>query len=109
MLAQKNHDIGKAFNLLQVISQDQNKRMAYEARQAEIMDQRTRILEATRKGEEIGEDKGVKIGVKKGVKQVAKKMLETGMPMDQILILTYLTHEEISAITLESSMDNIND
>ncbi len=101
MLAQKNHDIGKAFDLLQIISQDQNKRMAYEARQAEIMDQRTRILEATRKGEE----KGVKIGVK----QVAKKMLESNMPMDQILILTGLTHEEISAITLQPSMDDIHD
>ncbi len=105
MLAHKNHDIGKAFNLLQIISQDQNKRMAYEARQAEIMDQRTRILEATCKGEEIGEDKGVK----KGIKQVAKKMLETGMPMDQIRILTGLTHEEISAITLQPSMDDIHD
>jgi predicted transposase/invertase (TIGR01784 family) len=62
MLAQKNQDIGRAFDLLQIISQDQNKRMAYEARQAEIMDQRTRILEATRKGEEIGAEKGVKIG-----------------------------------------------
>ncbi len=97
MLAQKNQDIGRAFDLLQIISQDQNKRMAYEARQAEIMDQRTRILEATRKGEEIG------------VKQVAKKMLETGMPMDQILILTGLTHEEISAITFQPYMDDIHD
>ncbi len=105
MLAQKNQDIGRAFDLLQIISQDQNKRMAYEARQAEIMDQRTRILEATRKGEEIGEEKGVKIGVK----QVAKKMLETGKPMDQIRILTGLTHEEISAITLQPSMDDIHD
>jgi hypothetical protein len=34
MLAQDNKDIRQAYTLLQVISQDKVKRMAYEARQA---------------------------------------------------------------------------
>ena len=44
MLAQDNKDIGQAYTLLEVISQDKIKRMAYEARQAELMDQRSRMI-----------------------------------------------------------------
>jgi hypothetical protein len=38
ILAQDNKDIRHASTLLEVISQDKIKRMAYEARQAELMD-----------------------------------------------------------------------
>ncbi len=50
MLAQKNNDIGQAFNVLQILSQDETMRMAYEAREAELMDQRTRIKSAHKEG-----------------------------------------------------------
>ena len=43
MLAEKNTDIGNAYNLLKIISKDEKARMAYEAREAELMDQRTRV------------------------------------------------------------------
>ena len=45
MLAAKNIDIGNAFNVLEIMSREESKRMAYEARQAELMDQRTRMAE----------------------------------------------------------------
>ncbi len=102
MLAQKNQDIGRAFDLLQIISQDQNKRMAYEARQAEIMDQRTRIFEAKRQGEEIGIKKGEEIGVKKGAEEktvlLAQRMLTRGMPIDEVAAITMLEHIEVAEI-----------
>jgi predicted transposase/invertase (TIGR01784 family) len=54
MLAAKNIDIGNAFNVLEIMSREENKRMAYEARQAELMDQRTRMMEAREEGWEEG-------------------------------------------------------
>lgn len=49
MLAEKNKDIKKAYDLLQIISKDEKARMLYEARQAEISDQLTRIKSAEEK------------------------------------------------------------
>ncbi len=57
MLAQKNMDIGNAFNVLEIMSREQTKRMAYEARQAELMDQRTRMMEAREEGVVEGQAK----------------------------------------------------
>jgi len=51
MLANKNNDIAYAFDLLKIISNDEKARMAYEAREAELMDQRTRLNSALKKGE----------------------------------------------------------
>ena len=43
MMAEKNTDIGNAYNLLKIISKDEKARIAYEACEAELMDQRTRV------------------------------------------------------------------
>ncbi|MFZ3101682.1 MAG: Rpn family recombination-promoting nuclease/putative transposase, partial [Desulfitobacteriaceae bacterium] len=50
MLAAKNQDIKKAYNLLQIISKDEKARLHYEARQAELRDQLTRMETAENKG-----------------------------------------------------------
>ena len=44
--------------------------MAYEAREAELMDQRTRLKSAFMKGEDIGIRKGEEIGVMKSKKKM---------------------------------------
>ena len=67
MLAQDNKDIRQAYTLLEVISQDKIKRMAYEARQAEIMDQRSRMISAEMKGREEGEENLLKAMLSRGV------------------------------------------
>ena len=79
MLATKNKDIGNAFDLLKIISKDEKARMAYEAREAELMDQRTRVKSAFMKGEEIGIKKGEEIGIKKGEEIGIKKGEEIGI------------------------------
>jgi predicted transposase/invertase (TIGR01784 family) len=76
MLAHDNKDIRQAYTLLEVISRDKHKRMAYEAREAELMDQRTRLLSAEMKGREEG--------IEKGVRRVAETMLSRGMPADDV-------------------------
>jgi predicted transposase/invertase (TIGR01784 family) len=76
MLAQKNEVIKDAFDYLQVISKDEEKRLAYEARQLWLMDQRTREKVAREKGREEGE-------MNKAI-EVAKKMLKRKINLEYI-------------------------
>lgn len=57
MLAQKNQYIESAYERLQVISQDRQKRLEYEAREKAILDHNQMILEAEERGREQGEDR----------------------------------------------------
>ncbi len=52
MLAQKNQYIESAYERLQVISQDKEKRLEYEAREKAILDHNQMMLEAEERGEE---------------------------------------------------------
>ncbi|MDR3586490.1 MAG: Rpn family recombination-promoting nuclease/putative transposase [Desulfosporosinus sp.] len=58
MLAEKNKDIKKAYDLLQIISKDEKSRMLYDAREAELRDQLTRIKSAEIKGRAEGKAEG---------------------------------------------------
>jgi len=55
MLAAKNPYIESAYQQLQIISQDTEKRLEYEARQKAILDYNQGILEAEQRGHEDGE------------------------------------------------------
>lgn len=50
MLAKKNEKIKKAYSILEVISKDDTARAAYEAREAELHDQMTRLKSAKEEG-----------------------------------------------------------
>ena len=52
MLAQKNPYIESAYERLQIISQDREKRLEYEAREKAILDHNQMILEAEERGAE---------------------------------------------------------
>ena len=54
MLAQKNQYIESAYERLQIISRDKEKRLEYEAREKAIMDHNQMMLEAEERGEERG-------------------------------------------------------
>ena len=58
MLAQKDTYIESAYEQLQVISQDEEKRLEYEARQKAIWDYNQMMLEAEERGEERGREQG---------------------------------------------------
>ena len=82
MLAKKNKDIEKAYNLLKVISKDEKAKMLYEARQAEISDELTRLKSAR-------DEKGIedamnflKLGISEEI--VAKG---TGISIEKVLEL----------------------
>jgi predicted transposase/invertase (TIGR01784 family) len=91
MHAEKNKDIGKAVSILEIISHDEKKRMAYEAREAEIKDQATRIKTIAKKNRE----EGMSIGERNKAKKIAKDMLDDNVPILKIMKYTKLTEEEV--------------
>lgn len=58
MLAQKNQYIETAYERLQAISLDKEKRLEYEAREKALLDYNQTILEAEERGEERGKERG---------------------------------------------------
>lgn len=82
MLAEKNKDIKKAYDLLQIISKDEKARMLYEARQAEISDQLTRIKSAE----------------EKGVLRVVENLLKMGMKAEDIAVAAEISLEKVIEI-----------
>ena len=67
MLAEKNPYIESAYQKLQIISQDQEKRLAYEAREKAIRDYNEGLLEAEERGIAIGQERGIAIGQERGI------------------------------------------
>ena len=61
MLAQKNQYIESAYERLQLISQDREKRLEYEAREKAILDHNQMMLEAEERGQEQGEDRIIRL------------------------------------------------
>ena len=94
MLASKNTYIDSAYERLQVISQDKQKQMEYDARQKAILDHNQMVLEAT--------EKGLQQGIEKGIEIVAKKLIIAGYPTDTITQLT-----DISPDIIEKMRTNI--
>jgi len=66
MVADKDPYIKSAYQTLQVISQDKQKRLEYEAREKAIRDHNQFLLEAEARGEKRGEARGEKRGEARG-------------------------------------------
>lgn len=98
MLANKNKDISKAFDILTVMSKNEKARMAYEAREAEIHDQLTR--------EKVAREEGIEIGVemenRRKALEDATNLLELGVSEETIAKGIGLPLEEV--IALKKSM-----
>lgn len=62
MLVNKNPYIDSAYQKLQIISQDKEKRLEYEAREKAIRDYNEGLLEAEERGIAIGQEQGIAIG-----------------------------------------------
>jgi predicted transposase/invertase (TIGR01784 family) len=89
MLAAKNKDIAKAAKILEVISKDEKKRMEYEAREAALRDELSRLDSAKKKG------------IKEEKRAVVEKALKNGINTDIISSITDLKESEIEAIKQE--------
>ena len=70
MLAEKNPYIDSAYKQLQIISQDKQKRLEYEAREKAVRDYNQGMYEAEQRGIQIGEQRGIQIGEQRGEQRV---------------------------------------
>ena len=99
MLAERNKNIKKAYDLLQIISKDEKTRMIYEAREAELRDQLTRVKSAKEMGRAEGKAEGRAEGRAEGEDRkaikIAEKMLKRGDPIEDIVELTELPLEKV--------------
>ena len=86
MIAEKDPYIRSAYDQLQVISQDKQKRMEYEAREKAIRDYNQGIFEAVQRGEK---QQSIKI---------AKKLITMGYPTEQIMQITDLPAKQIDQL-----------
>lgn len=86
MLAEKNKDIKKAHDLLQIISNDEKARMLYDAREAELRDQLTRLKSEKDKGRAEGKA------------EVAKNLLDMGFEIPKVVHATGLSEEEVKRL-----------
>jgi len=122
MLATKNSYLESAYQQLQIISQDKEKRLEYEARQKAILDYNQSMWEAEQRGREAGREEGEKIGRKAGREegekigqkngerigrkagehdrniQIARNMIKKGFDKNIIREITNLTMKEIDAL-----------
>ena len=90
MIAEKDPYIKSAYNQLQIISQDKQKRMEYEAREKAIWDYNQSIYEAEQRGEQRGEQHGIE--------KTAKNLLSLGVAVDIIAEATKLSIAQIEAL-----------
>ncbi len=82
MIAQKDPYIKSTYDQLQIISQDEQKRMEYEAREKAILDYNQSMYEAEQRG----------------VHKTAKKLLSLGVDINTIAEATSLSIDEINAL-----------
>ena len=90
MIAEKDPYIQSAYEHLQVISQDEQKRLEYEARQKAILDYNQSIFEAEQRGAQQGEQHKTIV--------IAEKMLEAGYDPAEILVLTDISEGQLMAL-----------
>jgi len=89
MIAEKDPYIQSAYNQLQIISQDEQKRLEYEARQKAILDYNQGMYEAGQRGEQ------------RGIRNTARNFLSLGVDINTIAKATNLSIAEIEALKNE--------
>jgi len=98
MLAEKDPYIGSAYQQLQIISQDKQKRLEYEAREKAIRDHNQLLFEAEQRGEQRGELRGEQRGELRGI-----KLGEARINQLHMLLLQQKRYDD-----LERSVNDIN-
>ncbi len=108
MLATKNTYIKSAYDTLQVISQDNEKRMEYEAREKAIRDYNQGLLEAEERGwsagEKVGIEKGIETGEYQKAIQIAKNMLAKNFDFDLTAEISGLSVAQIEQLSKEEKI-----
>lgn len=90
-MAEKNEDIKEAYEILMHLSEDDKKRMEYEAREKALRDYNHQMYWAERRGLE----QGIQRGVNKGKKEMALKLLKENILVDLIALAAGVSTEQV--------------
>ena len=94
MLAEKNSYIKSAYDQLQIISQDKQKRLEYEAREKAIRDYNQLMYES----EERGIQRGIQQGIQQELKNLIQKKISKNKTLEQIADDLEKSVEEIAPL-----------
>ena len=110
MLATKNPYISSAYKHLQVISQDREKRLEYEAREKAIRDYNQGILEAEQRGREEGRAEGKEEARTEGIQILIADHKEEEIPKEKTLAKLqkhyHLTESQAETYYIEFTKEN---
>ncbi|RKI51366.1 Rpn family recombination-promoting nuclease/putative transposase, partial [bacterium D16-51] len=102
MLAEKSPYINSAYQHLQVISRDKEKRLEYEAREKAVRDHNQMMKEARERGMQEGRREGICEGRREGrresIIEVAKNLIKMGLETAEISMGTGLSENEIEGL-----------
>ncbi|HWQ68129.1 MAG TPA: Rpn family recombination-promoting nuclease/putative transposase [Methanospirillum sp.] len=102
MISEANPVIQKAYKKLEVLSQDDETRKVYEAREAALLDRALMLHSAEKAGLEkgivIGKEEGIAIGTEKGIGLVAANLISLGYDDAMVAKVTGLDSDAIKKI-----------
>jgi predicted transposase/invertase (TIGR01784 family) len=102
MVAERNPIIKEAYCRLQVMSEDDEARMVYEARLKAQRDEYSRVQGALREGREEGLKEGRNEGLKEGeaeaTRNIIREMGRNGMDVKAIAVITHKSEGDINSI-----------
>ena len=98
MLAEKSPYINSAYQHLQVISRDKEKRLEYEARKKAVRDHNQMMKEARERGMQEGRREGICEGRRESIIEVAKNLIKMGLGTAEISMGTGLSENEIEGL-----------
>ncbi|RAW15971.1 hypothetical protein DC345_10755 [Paenibacillus taichungensis] len=91
----------KAMSVLEFLSQDEQARQQYEARQKFLRDEASMIEGAREEGLKKGLEEGIKEGESESKRKIAINMLALGLDQDTIIKATRLTLSELEELKKE--------
>jgi len=98
MLAEKNPKVGKAVAKLVELNADERARMIADSREKMRRDNASRLRSAEKEGLERGLEAGLERGREEERLAIARKLLNTGMPAENVAQITELSRETIQAL-----------
>jgi len=81
MISNENRYLGRAYECLTNLSEDELKRLEYEAREKAIRDYNHQMRTNWEDGHEEGMKEGIKEGMKEGIKEGMKEGIKEGMQL----------------------------
>ena len=101
-MSKENEDINEALEQLRRLSSNKQLREIIEREERIERDRIAELQYAKEEGIELGKETGIKQGIEQGEKkkqiEIAKRMLEKGKDIEEIIEMTELTKEEIQKI-----------